>query len=185
MPDQHTHRTPLAVTERRYEIIKNPLTLLLALPAHAQAALKKTLEAKPEEMPTRVLLTVEEIQFEKKASGIVEVYLNLHKEAPDKSTDKAHAVGTFATFSGHAHPPEKGGLTPPAYPKEAAEHAEVPRFSRVFDVTEALRRLRAAGHWKDNELRVTLVRRPLDKKEKTLEGKVTFGRITLDLDTGN
>src|SRR5262249_38678757 len=98
--------------------------------------------------------------------------------------DKVHAVGAFAAFSGHARAPKEGELRPPPYPKEG-EHAEAARFSRVFDVTEVLRRLRAAGHWEDNELRVTLVRRPLDRTERALEGKVTFARVTLGLGTGD
>jgi hypothetical protein len=90
-------------------------------------------------------------------------------------------VGTFAGFSGHAHPPAGGALTPPPHAREAGGHVQAPRFSRVFDVTDTLRSLREAGDWKEGELRVTLVRRPVDKKERALEGKVTFARVTLSL----
>lgn len=182
MADQPEHPSPLAVAELRYEVVKEPLSLTLALSAPALSALKKALEAKPKKhAPPHVLFGVEGIQFEMKASGTVEVYLNLREDVPRKDTGKAHAVGTFTSFTGHAHSPAGGGLKPPAYPKEGGGHAEAPRFSRVFDVTDVLRRLREAGHWKEGELRVTLVRRPLDRKKKSLEGKVTFSRVVLRL----
>lgn len=185
MADQSKHPSPLAVAELRYEVVKKPLSLTLTLPAPAQSAMKKALETRPKKQTSpAVLLSVEGIQFEMKASGTVEVYLNLREDVPRKDIGKPHAVGTFTSFTGHAHPPAGGGLRPPAYPKERGEHADAPRFSRVFDVTDVLRRLREAGPWKESELQITLIRRPLDRKERPLAGKVTFSRIVLHLATG-
>lgn len=164
----------LAVAEPRFEVRQQPLTVSLKLAPPAHAAVMRALTApiaRAPEARSRVLLIVEGISFEDRASGVVEVYLNAPQVEQGAQPPKGHAVGTFSFFAGHP-PAPAGGAHAAAAPVGTA-----PRFSRVFDITESVRALQAAGTWNPNEIQVSLVRRPFDRAQPA--GKVTFSRAML------
>jgi len=199
----------LATVAPRFEVGSEPVTVSLQFAAPARATVAMAMIPRPAnvapEAHPRLLLAIEGIEFEGKAAGLVAVYLNAPKIEGDAHPDKGHAVGTFTFFAGHHHgapahqpalAPAPGAVAPPPPPPPpqaqpqppppgvapaAAPAADAPRtqISRVFDVTEVVRKLRAAGKWDDNQLRVTLVQRPLHGKRRDIEGKVSFARATL------
>ncbi len=150
----------LATAEPRYEVGTEPFTIALKVPPPSHARIIQALAAPPPGTSPvaqpRLLLVVEGIAFEDNASEVVEVFLN----APN--ADGAMAGGGY----------NRAGTAPPT-------DISSRRVTRVFDVTETIRQLRAAGHWNESEIRVTLIRRSLHPGKRPVEGKVTFSRATI------
>jgi tyrosinase len=178
----------LTTAEPRFEVGTEPFTIALKVPPSSHARIVQALAAPPRgaapAAQPRLLLVVEGIAFEDDASGVVEVFLNAPKAEGDRWPDQVHAVGTFTLFADHAHEPAPGAgaraggghqMTENAPPTDISSR----RITRVFDVTETIRRLRAAGHWNESEIRVTLLRRSLHPGKRPVEGKVTFSRATI------
>jgi hypothetical protein len=121
---------------------------------------------------------IEGIEFEDQASGVVEVYLNAPGVEKGGRPEKGHAVGTFSFFTGHAAaPPNRVHANAPGGHGGAA-----PRFSRVFDINETVRALQAIRKWSNDEVQVSLVRRPFDR-ETPVKGRVSFSRAELHMTT--
>lgn len=170
------------VGETAFEVADAPLTFSLKLRPTAKQAVNQAMMAPAMERPSRVFLLIEGIEFEAKASGVVEVYLNAPPMEKGKRPDKEHAVGTFSFFVGHppmpkmAMPRHGGGQGPPM--------PETNTFSRIFDITENVRALDAAGKWDPDKAKVTLVRESFEPDAPPV-GVVTFKRAEIRVVTQN
>jgi tyrosinase len=92
----------------------------------------------------RVGLEIRDIEFSEPPAFTYEVFLNLPEDA-DAATEARHRVGVINFFGkggdrGHAHGAAEG-------PR---------RFTETLDATRTVARLRDAGAWNEDDLRVTL-----------------------------
>jgi hypothetical protein len=176
---------PGATAEIRYEIGTRPLIVPIKLSARFRATLAQTFAAVPKSgASARVLLTVEDIAFDGKASGVVEVYLSAPAGRSTRHAGKPAAVGTLTLFGGHTHADHAAPTGPGTRRKQRHQMAADepgPRVSRVFDVTEVLHKHYAAKQGGKNELRLKFVRRALKRERQPMKGQVTFSRAVLQL----
>ena len=163
----------LAVSKAAGELgTDGPVSVVIDLGDEAQAAASKD---------GSLALFVEGIKFEKEPMVIYEVYLNLPAKEP-ADFQSVHFVGNlvFAGLTPRArrapHAEKKGHM-------KDAEEAAYLESVRAFDVTDAVRELRARKLWHDRQLTVTFVMNglvPVKGQPVTSRGvKATFEKVTL------
>lgn len=132
----------IASGDEPVNIVHEPVTMRLALPAEAPA-LFATLDEGADEEPKRVVLLLEGI-VTKGPPGNYEVYLNNTDVDRTTAGDVPHFVGLFSAFgANHSH----GG--------EGEEHHH--GVSASYDITDLVAYLRAQGEWDESSVTVTFV----------------------------
>lgn len=145
--------------EKKTELGLKPTTVSLELPKETHDRLMARIQDKKE-----LVLTVDDIRFDKNPGVYYEVYLNLPKDAqPDP--ESIHHIGNLGFFRSKRH--------------GAAGHKV------AFNITQAVQALQKANAWNERELTVTFVLRglvpPAGKKAEHKEGKrAEIAGISLD-----
>jgi tyrosinase len=151
-PPEVAAKEPTVLAESKekgpVELGAEPVSVAIPLDDKAKEAMKKISDPKMEVVDQALVLKVEGVEVEKNPGAHYEVYLDLPRGAK-ADYQSVHYVGNLTFF----------GLVPPKGAMK--DHEERPKGGQSYDITAAVRELRARNLWEEDAVVVTFVRRGL------------------------